>query len=168
MRSLYFVCWIVCHLVTNHLMQTRKYSMKRIDSSKSSAYFLDVLAERLQVKKNSRSKVAAYLLVFKVIREWSIVPLLLSRTSVLTAPTLALISLACLESALVSIGSSFSTSWSFELTSLAGGGTGVTTGLSAAASLFTSSTCIGPVWLFKWIWNFLGWWELGVCREVFG
>ncbi|RMX50220.1 hypothetical protein pdam_00004806 [Pocillopora damicornis] len=43
-------------LVTNHLMQTRKYSMKSIDSSKSSTYFLDVLAERLHHKLTTTSQ----------------------------------------------------------------------------------------------------------------
>lgn len=96
------------------------------------------------------------------------IPLLLSITSVLTAPTLAFTSFVCLELALVSIGSSppFTAAWLFELTSLAGGGTGVTTGLFAAASLFTRSTWIGPLWLFKWIWYFLPCWiGLAAFRE---
>ena len=94
------------------------------------------------------------------------IPLLLSNTSVLTAPALEVTSYACLGVPLISIGSSLSLIAVWLLTSLAGGGTGVTTGLFAAASLFTRSTWIGPLWLFKWIWYFFCCWiELGVWRE---
>lgn len=92
----------------------------------------------------------------KMFAKHTTIPLLLSKTSVLTATPLELTSLISFEFVLVSIGSSpsFTAWWLFELTSLAGGGTGVTTGLLAAASLFTKSTWMGPFWLFKWIWYF--------------
>ena len=70
-------------------------------------------------------------------------------TTTLTFPLVPLVS-ALAVAVVAAIGAGF---W-FWLSVLGGpgGGTCTTTGLSDSESLFTSSTLMGPDWLFRWIW----------------